>query len=123
MGEIIASISNVMYSYILIIMLLGVGLYFTIRTKGVQLRLFGESIRVVAAHQGNDPHPEHRAVAADGDGVGNTHNVAGADAAGLHEEFGFGNKEDGAVLEKIIMLGRRYLKETEFTCTEHKKGE
>ena len=41
----------------------------------------------------------------------------------LHEEFGFGNKEDGAVLEKIIMLGRRYLKETEFTCTEHKKGE
>ena len=39
MGEIIASISNVMYSYILIIMLLGVGLYFTIRTKGVQLRL------------------------------------------------------------------------------------
>ena len=38
MGEIIASISNVMYSYILIIMLLGVGLYFTIRTKGVQLR-------------------------------------------------------------------------------------
>ena len=48
MGEIIASISNVMYSYILIIMLLGVGLYFTIRTKGVQLRLFGESIRVVS---------------------------------------------------------------------------
>ena len=41
----------------------------------------------------------------------------------LHEEFGFGNKEDGAVLEEIIMLGRRYLKETEFTCTEHKKGE
>ena len=48
MGEIIASISDVMYSYILIIMLLGVGLYFTIRTKGVQLRLFGESIRVVS---------------------------------------------------------------------------
>ena len=41
----------------------------------------------------------------------------------LHEEFGFGNIEDVAVWEIIIMLGRRYLKETEFTCTEHKKGE
>ena len=48
MGAIISSISNVMYSYILIIMLLGVGIYFTIRTKGVQLRLLGESIRVVS---------------------------------------------------------------------------
>jgi len=48
MGAIISSISDVMYSYILIIMLLGVGIYFTIRTKGVQLRLLGESIRVVS---------------------------------------------------------------------------
>ncbi len=43
----IANISDVMYSYLLIIMLLAVGIYFTFRTKFVQLRLLGESIKVV----------------------------------------------------------------------------
>ena len=40
--------SNVMYSYLLIILLLAVGLYFTFRTKFVQFRLLGESIRLVS---------------------------------------------------------------------------
>lgn len=39
-GEMIGTISDFMYSYLLIIMLLAVGLYFTIRTRGVQLRLW-----------------------------------------------------------------------------------
>ncbi|MBE7089363.1 MAG: alanine:cation symporter family protein [Clostridiales bacterium] len=39
MGEIISSISGVMYGYILIILLVGCGIYFTIRTKGSQFRL------------------------------------------------------------------------------------
>ena len=39
--------SNIMYSYLLIILLLAVGLYFTFRTKFVQFRLLGESIRLV----------------------------------------------------------------------------
>ena len=43
----ISAISDYMYSCILIIMLLGVGLYFTFRGKLVQLRLLPESIRVV----------------------------------------------------------------------------
>ncbi|MEA4934816.1 MAG: alanine/glycine:cation symporter family protein [Lawsonibacter sp.] len=43
----INQISNFMYSYLLIILLLAVGLYFTIRSKFVQLRLLGESIYVV----------------------------------------------------------------------------
>jgi len=46
-ANLIATISGYMYSYILIIMLLGVGLYFTFRGKLVQLRLLPESIRVV----------------------------------------------------------------------------
>ena len=46
-ANLISSISGYMYSYILIIMLLGVGLYFTFRGKLVQLRLLPESIRVV----------------------------------------------------------------------------
>lgn len=46
-ANIIGAISNVMYSYLLIILLLAVGLYFTIRTKFIQFRLFGESVRVI----------------------------------------------------------------------------
>ena len=47
LNEIIGQISDFMYSYLLIILLLAVGLYFTVRTKFIQFRLFGESIRVV----------------------------------------------------------------------------
>ena len=39
--------SNFMYSYLLIILLLAVGLYFTFRTRFVQMRMLGESIRLV----------------------------------------------------------------------------
>ena len=39
MADIISSISGVMYGYILIILLVGCGIYFTIRTKGAQFRL------------------------------------------------------------------------------------
>lgn len=46
-AEIIGAISNFMYSYLLIIMLIGVGLYYTFRTRFVQIRLFRETIRVI----------------------------------------------------------------------------
>lgn len=45
--EIIASISNALYSYILIIVLVLGGLFFCFRTKFVQFRLFKEQIRSV----------------------------------------------------------------------------
>ena len=45
--KLILAVSDAMYSYILIIMLLGVGLYFTLRGKLLQLRMLPESIRVV----------------------------------------------------------------------------
>ena len=48
LSSLIENISNFMYSYLLIIMLLAVGLYFTIRTKFVQFRYFGEAIRLVS---------------------------------------------------------------------------
>ena len=47
LSALIENISNFMYSYLLIIMLLAVGLYFTIRTKFVQFKFLGESIRLV----------------------------------------------------------------------------
>ena len=46
-GRVIGQISNYLYSYILIILLLGGGIYFTIRTKGVQLKYLKESIRII----------------------------------------------------------------------------
>lgn len=52
-AAIISAISNFMYSYLLIILLLAVGLYFTARTRFVQLRMLGESIRVVSEKSEN----------------------------------------------------------------------
>lgn len=46
-SALIEDISNFMYSYLLIVLLLAVGLYFTLRTKFVQIRLLGESVRLV----------------------------------------------------------------------------
>ena len=53
-STIIGTLSNWMYSYILIIMLLAVGLYFTIRSGFIQIRLLGESIRVVSEKPKNE---------------------------------------------------------------------
>ena len=47
-GKIIANISNLLYTYVLPYLLVGAGLYFTFRTKGVQFGLLGESIHVVS---------------------------------------------------------------------------
>ncbi|MDD7593226.1 MAG: alanine/glycine:cation symporter family protein [Peptoniphilaceae bacterium] len=52
--EIIGQINGVLYYPILIILLLGAGIYFTIRTKLPQFRLFGESIRVVTEKPDNE---------------------------------------------------------------------
>ena len=45
--NIVANINNFMYSYLLIYMLIGVGLFFTIRTKFVQFRMLPEMFRVI----------------------------------------------------------------------------
>lgn len=44
-NEILTEINNFMYTYVLIIMLVGVGVYFTIRTKGVQFRLLKDGLK------------------------------------------------------------------------------
>ena len=46
-GEIIASVNDALYSYILILVLVLGGIYFTVRTRFVQFRLFKEQIRCV----------------------------------------------------------------------------
>ena len=44
-NNILTNINDVMYTYVLIILLIVAGLYFTIRTKGAQFRLFGDGIK------------------------------------------------------------------------------
>lgn len=43
---------DIMYTYILIIMLVGAGVFFTIRTKGVQFRLFMDGIKSMIEPKG-----------------------------------------------------------------------
>ena len=47
LGIIIASISTFMYSKLLVILLIGAGIYFTIRTKLPQMRLFKDACKAV----------------------------------------------------------------------------
>lgn len=75
-----------MYSYLLIILLLAVGLYFTFRTKFVQFRLLGESIRLVTEKKDNDngvsPFEALMVSTASRVGTGNIVGVANAIAIG-----------------------------------------
>lgn len=58
--ERIVSFSNdVLWSYVLIVMLIALGVWFTLRTGFVQLRLFREMLRVLregVSHDGDHPH-------------------------------------------------------------------
>ncbi len=62
MGSIITSvldsIDSVMYYPLLLIVLGGAGLYFTTRTRGVQIRLFGEAFRLVLEKPEEHPSGE-----------------------------------------------------------------
>ena len=46
-NSLLGELSNLLYTYILIALLVVTGLYFTLRTKAVQFRLFPEAIRVL----------------------------------------------------------------------------
>lgn len=85
-SKLIENISNFMYSYLLIILLLAVGLYFTFRTKFVQIRLLGESIRLVTEKKENDngvsPFEALMVSTASRVGTGNIVGVANAIAIG-----------------------------------------
>ena len=43
-NDIVLAISNFMYTYLLVILLLAAGLYFTFRTRFIQFRMFRESL-------------------------------------------------------------------------------
>lgn len=47
LGDIIGTLNDWLYTYILVLLLLAAGLYFTLRTRFVQVRMFRESFRVL----------------------------------------------------------------------------
>ena len=85
-SNLVGTISGWLYGYILIVLLLAAGVYFSIRTGFVQFRLFGESIRVI-----KEPRKDREAVSsfqalmvstASRVGTGNIVGVTGAIIAG-----------------------------------------
>lgn len=53
-NSILGNVSDFMYTYILIILLAGTGIYFTFRTKFVQFRMFPEALRVLTEKKRGD---------------------------------------------------------------------
>lgn len=59
MIEFIHNFNNFFYTYFLIILLIGCGIYFTVRTRGVQFRLFGESCRILSRKNATASNGKH----------------------------------------------------------------
>lgn len=89
-NDILTKINDVMYTYILIIMLVGVGVYFTIRTRGVQFRLLKDGIKSMLAKNDTEETGEKKVSSfqalmistASRVGTGNIAGIATAIAAG-----------------------------------------
>lgn len=89
-NDILTKINDVMYTYILVILLVGVGIYFTIRTRGVQFRLLGDGIKSMMKKTEKTENGEkkvssfqaHMISTASRVGTGNIAGIATAIAAG-----------------------------------------
>ena len=62
--DIINTVNDALWSYLLIGLLLGAAIYFTVRTRGVQFRMFGEMCRILAESGGK--YDDARSAAVDG---------------------------------------------------------
>lgn len=89
-NDVLTKINDFMYTYVLIIMLVGVGIYFTIRTKGVQFRLLKDGIKSMLEKSEDSKDGEKRVSSfqalmistASRVGTGNIAGIATAIAAG-----------------------------------------
>ena len=54
LNTVIASINDVLWSYVLIVMLIGCALYFTFKTKFLQFRMLGEMVRLLGDSTSNN---------------------------------------------------------------------
>lgn len=57
--EILQTIADSIYTYVLIAVLIGFGIYFTVRTKGVQFRLFKDSCRLIFKSNDGETADKH----------------------------------------------------------------
>lgn len=53
LGSFVSGVNDILWSYVLIIMLVGLGIFFTLSTKFVQIRLLGEMFRLLTAGVGS----------------------------------------------------------------------
>lgn len=89
-NDILTKLNDVMYTYILIIMLVGVGVYFTVKTKFVQIRLLKDGIKSMLEKSGVDENGNKKVSSfsalmistASRVGTGNIAGIATAIAAG-----------------------------------------
>lgn len=89
-NDLLTKLNDFMYTYVLIIMLAGVGIYFTVRTRGVQFRLIKDGIKSMLEKSGEDETGEKKVSSfqalmistASRVGTGNIAGIATAIAAG-----------------------------------------
>ena len=60
----VSAINRVLWSSVIIVLLVGAGFYFTVRTRGVQIRFFGRMFSLIAhtagrKTEGNEVSPFH----------------------------------------------------------------
>lgn len=89
LNEILGKINDFMYTYILLFLLVGTGIYFTVRSRFVQVRLLKDGIRILKekadSHDGAKPVSSFQALmisTASRVGTGNIAGIATAIAAG-----------------------------------------
>ncbi len=80
-ADIIGTLSDWLYTYLLVILLLGAGLWFTLRTRFVQLRLFGEAFRVLREKSHGDGVSSFQALMLSTASRVGTGNIAGVSIA------------------------------------------
>lgn len=81
LGDIIGTLNDWLYTYILVILLIAAGLYFTIRTRFVQFRLFGEAFRTLREKSHGDGVSSFQALMISTASRVGTGNIAGVSIA------------------------------------------
>lgn len=81
LSHLVSTVNNLLYTYLLVILLVGAGVYFTLRTRFVQFRLLGESLRVVGEKRTDGGVSSFQALMVSTASRVGTGNIAGVSAA------------------------------------------
>lgn len=100
-NEILSDINDFMYTYILIVMLVGAGVYFTIRTRGVQFRLLKEGIKSMLDKADVDENGEKKVSSFQALMISTASRVGTGNIAGIATAIATGGK--GAVFWMWLM--------------------